>query len=89
DNPDGYDVGSCLVHADKLKGNLLLVHGGLDDNVHLQNTMKFIDILIEEGKQFDMRVYPNGNHGVAGGMKSRFGLFQYYMDFMKRHLIDG
>ncbi|MDX9758373.1 MAG: S9 family peptidase [Bacteroidota bacterium] len=88
-NPDGYAVGSCVEHAGKLTGNLLIVHGGLDDNVHLQNTMTFIDRLEEAGKQFDMRIYPNGDHGVAGGFKSRLGLFQYYVDYMKEHLIDG
>lgn len=89
DNPDGYEVGSCLEDAAQLKGNLLIIHGGLDDNVHLQNTMKFIDRLEEEGKQFDMRIYPNGDHGVAGGFKSRIGLFRYYMDYMKEHLTGG
>ncbi|HOJ05326.1 MAG TPA: S9 family peptidase [Bacteroidota bacterium] len=89
DNPDGYKVGSCLEHADKLKGALLLIHGGLDDNVHVQNTMKLIDRLEEAGLQFDMRIYPNGDHGVAGGMKSRLGLFEYYMQHMKKHLKNG
>jgi dipeptidyl-peptidase-4 len=89
DNPDGYKVGSCLEYADKLKGNLLIIHGAMDDNVHVQNTMKLIDQLEEAGKQFDMRIYPNGDHGVAGGFKSRLGLFQYYMDYMKEHLIGG
>ncbi|MFA6235093.1 MAG: S9 family peptidase [Bacteroidota bacterium] len=89
DNPDGYKVGSCLEYADKLKGNLLIIHGGMDDNVHLQNTMKLIDQLEEAGKQFDMRIYPNGDHGVAGGFKSRLALFNYYMDYMKEHLIGG
>ncbi len=89
DNPDGYKVGSCLEHADKLKGKLLVIHGGLDDNVHVQNTMKLVDALEEAGKQFDMRIYPNGDHGVAGGMKSRLGLFEYYMQFMKHHLMGS
>ena len=89
DNPDGYDVGSCIVHADKLQGNLLLIHGGMDDNVHVQNTMQFIHELEEAGKQFDMRIYPNGDHGVAGGMRSRLGLFEYYMSYMKEHLQDS
>ncbi|MCB2205945.1 S9 family peptidase [bacterium] len=88
DNPEGYDVGSCLVHADKLQGRLLIIHGGLDDNVHVQNTMQFVHKLEEAGKQFDMRIYPNGNHGVAGGMQSRLGLFEYYVQHMKEHLQD-
>ncbi|MCZ7555683.1 MAG: S9 family peptidase [Bacteroidia bacterium] len=89
DNPEGYRVGSCLEHADKLKGKLLIIHGGLDDNVHVQNAMKLVDLLLEAGTQFDMRIYPNGDHGVAGGMKSRLGLFEYYMQHMKRHLSDS
>jgi len=88
DNPDGYKVGSCVEHADKLKGKLLLIQGGNDDNVHLQNTMQFIDKLEAEGKQFDMRIYPNGNHGVASGMNSYIGLYEYFMDFMKRNLMN-
>ena len=89
DNPEGYKVGSCLEHAAKLKGKLLLIHGGIDDNVHVQNAMKLVDALEEEGIQFDMRIYPNGDHGVAGGMKSRLGLFEYYMEHMKRHLLGS
>lgn len=87
DNPDGYDVGSCLVHADNMEGNLLLIHGGMDDNVHVQQTMQLIDKLAEAGKQFDMRIYPSGDHGVAGGMNSRLGLFEYYVEYMKEHLL--
>ncbi len=86
DNPDGYKVGSCLEHADSLKGRLLIIHGGADDNVHMQNTVQFIDKLINDGKQFDMRLYPNGNHGMVNSMKARFGLFEYFMGFMKRNL---
>jgi dipeptidyl-peptidase-4 len=86
DNEAGYKFGSCVDNASKLKGNLLVIHGGLDDNVHLQNTMKFVDKLEQNGLQFDMRIYPNGNHGVANGMKSTLGLFEYYMKFMKEHL---
>ncbi|MAT39067.1 MAG: S9 family peptidase [Ectothiorhodospiraceae bacterium] len=86
DNPDGYDVGSCLVHADKLEGELLLIHGGNDDNVHVQNAMQLVDRLVSEGKDFDMRVYPNGTHGVVTSMKQRIGLYQYFMDHFKSTL---
>ncbi len=86
DNAAGYEVGSCVKNAAKLKGDLLIIHGGLDDNVHLQNTMQFIDKLEEAGLQFDMRIYPNGDHGVAGGMKSYLGLYEYFMGFFKNRL---
>jgi dipeptidyl-peptidase-4 len=86
DNPDGYKVGSCVENAEKLTGKLLLIHGGQDDNVHLQNQMQLVDRLEQAGLQFEMRVYPNGNHGVATSMKSMIGMYEYFITFMKRHL---
>jgi dipeptidyl-peptidase 4 len=86
DNPEGYKVGSCLEHAEKLEGKLLLIHGGMDDNVHVQNTMQFVHLLEEAGKDFDMRIYPNGNHGIVGSMKSRVAMYKYFMNFFKEHL---
>lgn len=86
ENPDGYKNGSCVENADKLKGKLLVIHGGQDDNVHLQNTMQFIAKLNEAGKQYDMRIFPNGNHGIANGMKERIALYEYFMNFMKANL---
>lgn len=70
DNPDGYDFGSAMTHADKLKGKLLIIHGTIDDNVHMQNTMQLISKLQDEGKDFEMMVYPGGRHGW-GGAKGR------------------
>jgi dipeptidyl-peptidase 4 len=68
DNPEGYDAGSCIVHADSLRGNLLIVHGAMDDNVHLQNTYHFIDALQRKNKRFDLHKYPRGNHGIGSGI---------------------
>ena len=70
DNPDGYDFGSVMTHAEKLKGQLLIIHGTIDDNVHMQNTMQLISKLQDEGKDFEMMVYPGGRHGW-GGAKGR------------------
>lgn len=67
DNPAGYDNNSPIMHADKLKGRLLLAHGTGDDNVHIQNSMAMINRLVASGKQFDMYIYPDGNHGMGGG----------------------
>ncbi len=86
DNPEGYKAGSCIEHADKLKGKLLIIHGGMDDNVHVQNTMQFIDRLEESGKDFDMRIYPNGNHGVVGSFESRIAMYNYFLNFFKKNL---
>jgi dipeptidyl-peptidase-4 len=69
-NPEGYDDNSPLSHAEKIKGNYLLIHGSADDNVHVQNTMEFAEKLVQTGVQFDMAVYTNRNHGISGGNTS-------------------
>jgi dipeptidyl-peptidase 4 len=85
ENADGYDKNSPAFHAKKLKGPLLIVHGDADDNVHVQNTMEFVDALINANKQFDMMVYPNKNHGIYGGW-TRFHLYTKMTDFIYNNL---
>ncbi len=65
-NPEGYRVTSSLTHASKMKGNLLLVHGTADDNVHWQNTIVFVNELISENKQIRTMFYPDRRHGISG-----------------------
>ncbi len=65
-NPRGYDENSPIKMADDLSGRLFLIHGSADDNVHFQNTMEYVDELVQTGKQFDMFVYPNRDHGIRG-----------------------
>jgi dipeptidyl-peptidase 4 len=86
DNPEGYKVGSCVENADKLKGKLMLIHGGMDDNVHLQNHMQFVDRLQEAGKLYDSRIYPQGDHGVARGMNSYSVLLRSVVDYLKENM---
>lgn len=64
-NPEGYDDNSPVNHADKLTGKLLIVHGTADDNVHVQNSYLMIDKLLAAGKDFDMLIYPDQNHGIG------------------------
>jgi dipeptidyl-peptidase-4 len=52
--------------VNNLQGDLLIVHGTSDDNVHLQNSIQLLEALIESGKQFRLIVYPNKTHGIAG-----------------------
>lgn len=61
-NAAGYNEASLLNKADKLTGNLLIIHGLADDNVHAQNTLLYTDALVQAGKQFDMQVYTDDNH---------------------------
>ncbi len=85
ENPTGYDQNSPLSHVDKLKGKYLLVHGSADDNVHVQNTMRLIEALIQANKQFDWRIYPDKNHGIYGG-NTRLHLYTLMTDFIKKNL---
>ena len=61
-NAAGYNEASLLNKAADLTGNLLIIHELADDNVHAQNTLLYIDALVQAGKQFDMQIYPDDNH---------------------------
>ena len=66
ENPEGYDNNSPINYVDRLQGKYLLIHGSGDDNVHLQNSMRLINALIEKGKQFEWMIYPDKKHGIQG-----------------------
>lgn len=85
ENNDGYKRSSCLERAANLSGNLLLIHGMADDNVHFQNTAEFAEKLVQEGKQFEMQVYTNRNHGIAGG-NTRRHLYTKLTNFFAQQL---
>ena len=87
ENPDGYDDNSPLSHADKIKGNYLLIHGSADDNVHFQNAMEFTERMVQAGVQFDMAAYTNRNHGIRGGNTS-IHLYTKMTDYLKEKLMN-
>lgn len=87
ENPEGYDHNSPTHHADKLKGNYLIIHGEADDNVHVQNAMEFVESLVAANKQFEMFIYPNRNHGIFGG-NTRYHLYQMMNEFLYKHLTN-
>jgi dipeptidyl-peptidase-4 len=66
DNAEGYEKSSIVKSAHNLNGRLLLVHGTSDDNVHMQNSIQFIDAMIDAGRPFDLQIYPGKTHGIAG-----------------------
>ncbi|MEX2217598.1 MAG: DPP IV N-terminal domain-containing protein [Phycisphaerales bacterium] len=66
ENPEGYKVTSVVGAARTLHGRLLLVHGMIDDNVHLENATRLARALQQAGKQFEMMFYPDARHGVGG-----------------------
>ncbi|HEY9185586.1 MAG TPA: S9 family peptidase [Salegentibacter sp.] len=85
ENPSGYDENSPINHVEKLKGDYLLIHGGGDDNVHLQNTMRMVEALIQANKQFDWAIYPDKNHGIYGG-NTRRHLYTKMTNFITENL---
>lgn len=85
ENAEGYKASSAFSRADKLHGNLLLVHGMADDNVHFQNCAEYAEHLVQIGKQFDMQVYTNRNHGIYGG-NTRLHLYTRLTNFFDREL---
>ncbi len=85
ENANGYDENSPINMANNLSGRLFIIHGTADDNVHFQNTMEYVDQLVQSGKQFDMFVYPNRNHSIYGG-NTRMHLYNMMSDYVKRNL---
>ena len=85
ENAEGYKESSAFTRADKLHGNLLLVHGMADDNVHFQNCTEYAEHLVQLGKQFDMQVYTNRNHGIYGG-NTRNHLYTRLTNFFLNNL---
>ncbi len=81
-NPEGYDAGSVMEHAHKLKGKLRIVHGEMDDNVHMQNSLQLVGKLQDLGKDFEFMIYPNGRHGW-GGAKANHNRNEQYQFWMK------
>ena len=85
ENAEGYKTTSAFTRADKLHGNLLLVHGMADDNVHFQNCAEYAEQLVQLGKQFDMQVYTNRNHSIYGG-NTRLHLYTRLTNFFNKEL---
>ncbi len=67
DNKDGYEASSVVKAAANLHGRLLLIHGMVDDNVHLQNSAQLMAALQRADKDFEVMFYPGSRHGIAGG----------------------
>ena len=86
DNEDGYERTSLVGKADQLQGYLLLVHSGLDENVHPQNTMQMLTALAKAGKDAEVRFYPPGAHGAAFDMASYVTMTEVYTNLLCEHI---
>lgn len=83
ENPEGYRKSSPRFAAKELHGRLLLIHGTIDDNVHPQNTIQFIQALQEAGKQFELMLYPKARHGIVDDAQRRH-MHRMILDFLER-----
>ena len=88
-NPDGFRDGSPINFAKNLKGNLLLIHGTGDDNVHYQNCELLIDELVKQGKMFDMLAYPMRAHSIYERKGTTLHLRRTMDKYWKEHLEPG
>ena len=83
-NPEGYAKGSPISYVDGLKGNLLLIHGTGDDNVHYQNCEMLINELVKHGKMFSLMSYPMRTHAINEGdgttLHLRKTMEKYWLD---------
>lgn len=85
-NAEDYKQSAALNFASGLKGDLLIVHGTGDDNVHYQATEVLIDELIKHNKQFTMMAYPNRTHSISEGENTTRHLYSLLTNYLKRHL---
>jgi dipeptidyl-peptidase-4 len=85
ENPEGYKSGSVLTHIDKFNGVLQLVHGTMDDNVHMQNSIQLVSALQDKGKDFEFMLYPGGRHGWGGAKGNHFNNLK--TKFIYKHLL--
>ncbi|MGI9176103.1 MAG: S9 family peptidase [Rhodothermales bacterium] len=89
ENPEGYRQGSPLTFADQLEGDLLVVHGTGDDNVHYQGTERLVNALVAANKPFTMMAYPNRSHGIFEGEGTQRHLFELLTRYLHEHLPVG
>lgn len=85
ENPIGYNDNAPEKMVGLLEGNLMLVHGVTDDNVHFQHAAVMTKNLIEAGKHFESLYYPNKNHSIPG-QKTRKQLFEKITNYFNKNL---
>ncbi len=85
ENPAGYRDGAPIHRVDGMTGDLLLVHGTGDDNVHFQNTVQLVHALQEAGKQFDLMIYPNKTHSISG-VGTQQHLYTMMLEWLRENL---
>ena len=88
-NPEGYRKGSPISYVKGLEGNLLLIHGTGDDNVHYQNCERLVNELVKEGKMFSQISYPMRSHSISEGEGTTLHLRRTMAKYWLEHLPAG
>jgi dipeptidyl-peptidase-4 len=86
DNADAWDSSSVLNKVEALRDELLLIHSGMDENVHPQNTMQLLTALASAGKDADLRFFPPGEHGAAYDYPSYVTMHEIYTNALCQHV---
>ncbi len=89
ESAERYAETSAITHAENLEGDLLLVHGTGDDNVHFQGSERLVNELIKHGKQFEFFAYPNRTHGIREGEGTTLHLRTMMTEFLSENLPAG
>ena len=84
-NDRGYEEASLLNKAEDLNGEVLIIHGTGDDNVHVQHTMQYIDALVQADKHFEMQLYPDDNHFLRKGNNAKH-MHETVLRFLEKNL---
>lgn len=86
---EGYREASPITHARHLEGELLLIHGTGDDNVHYQASERLINELVKHNKQFAFMSYPNRSHSISEGEGTELHMYTMMTEHFERHLRSG
>lgn len=89
ENKEDYIKASAISHAKNLRGNLLVIHGTGDDNVHYQGTEMLINELVKYNKYFELMSYPNRTHSISEGEGTREHLSKLFTTYLKEHCLPG
>jgi len=89
ENPEDFIEGSPITYAKNLRGDLLIVHGTGDDNVHYQNTEALINELILHNRQFQVMPYPNRSHGIYEGKNTTRHVYTLLTNYLMDHVKAG
>jgi dipeptidyl-peptidase-4 len=89
DSPKAYEQSSAINFAERLRGQLMVIHGSGDDNVHFQGFELLVNKLVSLGKNFDMRVYPGRTHSISEGKGTNLDVYTNILGYFEAHLPPG